>query len=101
MGYSFGASVALRHAARDRRLSRMGGIALVQHHYDDTFLDNVRRPKLFIAGKDDPWAPPEAFRKYVERLQPPKRLHVIPGADHSFSGHLSEVTNVVVEWLTG
>jgi hypothetical protein len=25
---------------------------------------------------------------------------VIPGADHSFSGHLSEVTDVVVDWVT-
>jgi alpha/beta superfamily hydrolase len=100
MGYSFGASVALHHAARDRRLNRMVGIALARHHYDDPFLDNVRRPKLFIAGENDPWAPPEAFRRYVERLQPPKKLHVIPGADHSFSGHLSELTDVVVDWVT-
>jgi alpha/beta superfamily hydrolase len=100
MGYSFGAGVALHHAARDRRLNRMVGIALAKHHYDDPFLDNVRRPKLFIAGENDPWAPAEAFRRYVERLQPPKKLHVIPGADHSFSGHLSEVTDVVVDWVT-
>jgi alpha/beta superfamily hydrolase len=100
MGYSFGASVALHHAARDRRLGRMIGIALTKHHYDDPFLDTVSRPKLFIAGGNDPWAPPEAFRQYVERLEPPKKLHVVDGADHSFSGHLSEVTDVVVGWVT-
>lgn len=99
MGYSFGAGVALQHAARDRRLGRMVGIALAKHHYDDPFLDNVSRPKLFIAGEDDPWAPPEAIRRYLERLQPPKKLHVIDGADHSFSGHLSEVADVLVGWL--
>ncbi len=100
IGYSFGASVALHHAARDRRLSRMVGIALAKQHYDDPFLDNVSRPKLFVGGDNDPWAPPVAFQKYVERLQPPKKLHLISGADHSFSGHVSEVTNVIVEWLT-
>jgi alpha/beta superfamily hydrolase len=100
VGYSFGASVALRHAAQDQRLGRMVGIALVKHHYDDRFLDDVSRPKLFIAGEDDPWAPAQALRGYVERLQPPKKLLVVPGADHSFSGHMSGVTDVIVEWLT-
>ncbi len=100
MGYSFGAGVALHHAARDRRLSRMVGIALAEQHYEDPFLDHVRRPKLFIAGENDPWAPPEAFRTYVERLRAPKKLHVVPGADHSFSGQVSEIADVIVEWLT-
>jgi alpha/beta superfamily hydrolase len=100
IGYSFGAGVALRHAARDQRLRRMVGIALVKHHYEDAFLDNDSRPKLFIAGGDDPWAPPKAFRQYVERLRPPKRLHVVAGADHLFSGQVSEVVSVAVDWLT-
>ncbi len=100
MGYSFGAGVALHHAARDRRLNRMIGVALVQDHYADPFLDHVSRPKLFVAGDEDPWTPLEALRAYVERLQPPKQLHVVAGADHSFSGHLSELTSVIVEWLS-
>jgi pimeloyl-ACP methyl ester carboxylesterase len=78
----------------------MVGIALVEHHYQDPFLDNDTRPKLFIGGESDRWAPAEAFRRYVERLQPPKRLHIIPGADHLFSGRLSEVADVVADWLT-
>jgi alpha/beta superfamily hydrolase len=100
IGYSFGAGVALHHAARDPRLRRMVGIALVRHHYEDPFLDEDPRPKLFIAGGNDPWAPAEALRLYVERLRSPKRLHVVRGADHLFSGHVSNVTGVVVDWLT-
>jgi alpha/beta superfamily hydrolase len=99
IGYSFGAGVALRHAARDRRLRRMVGIALVKHHYEAPFLDDDSRPKLFIAGGDDPWAPAEALHRYVERLRSPKRLHIVPGADHFFSGQMSEVIGVVVDWL--
>lgn len=101
IGYSFGAGVALRHAACDRRLTRMAGIAPAKHHYDSPFLDTVSRPKLFIGAQNDPWAPPDALQAYVERLLPPKKLHVISGADHSFSGHVSEVTDVIVEWLAG
>lgn len=101
IGYSFGAGVALHHAARDQRVHRLVGIALVEGHYGDPFLDEDRRPKLFVAGEDDPWAPVEELRGYVERLKPPKKLHVVQGVGHLFSGHVDEVTDVVVDWLTG
>ena len=99
MGYSFGAGVALHHAARDRRLRRMAGIALVKEHYDDPFLDGDRRPKLFVAGEDDPLAPSEDLRAYVERLSEPKELHIIPGTSHLFTGHVDELSDVVLDWL--
>lgn len=98
-GYSFGAGVALHHAARDPRLRRMIGIALVAEHYNDPFLDGERRPKLFVAGEEDPWAPSEELRAYVERLPGPKQLHIVPGAGHLFSGQVNELTDIVVEWL--
>ncbi|MGD8997644.1 MAG: dienelactone hydrolase family protein [Anaerolineae bacterium] len=100
IGYSFGAGVGLHHAARDRRVGRMVGIALVKHHYEDPFLDYDSRPKLFIAGENDPWAAIEALRQYVARLRPPKELHVVPGADHLFSGKTADVAKVVADWLT-
>ncbi len=100
VGYSFGAGVALRYAVDDPRLGCMVGIALVQHHYEDAFLDEDRRPKLFIAGAKDPWAPADALRGYVERLRPPKRLHVLPNADHLFAGREQEVATLVADFLT-
>lgn len=99
IGYSFGARVALLHAARDRRLQRMVAIALVAHHYADPFLDDDARPKLFVVGEHDPLAPASALRRYVGRLQPPKTLEVIPGADHLFSRQVSRVAAVVANWL--
>jgi hypothetical protein len=99
IGYSFGAGVALHHAARDQRLRRMVAIALVREHYDDPFLDGDRRPKLFLAGDEDPWAPSDDLRAYVERLSSPKRLHLIPNAGHLFTGHVDELSDVVVDWL--
>jgi alpha/beta superfamily hydrolase len=100
IGYSFGAGVALHHAARDQRVARLVGIALVKQHYDDPFLDRDARPKLLVAGGNDPWAPADALRRYVHRLCSPKRLHIVRGAGHLFSGQLSELANVVVDWLT-
>jgi len=101
VGYSFGAGVGLRHAAR-RNTPRVGwlvGIALVQEHYADSFLDADPRPKLFIAGGHDPWAPADALREYVARLSPPKTLHIIPHTDHFFAGHETEVAALTADFL--
>lgn len=100
VGYSFGAGVGLRHGARDPRVGWLVGIALLQEHYADPFLDADPRPKLFIAGGRDAWAPSEPLRAYVERLPPPKALHIIPQTDHFFGGCEAAVATLVADFLT-
>jgi hypothetical protein len=100
VGYSFGAGVGLRHGARDPRVGWLVGIALLQEHYADPFLDADPRPKLFIAGGRDPWAPSDPLRAYVERLQPPKALHILPHTDHFFGGCEAAVATLVADFLT-
>jgi hypothetical protein len=100
IGYSFGAGVGLHHAARDLRLRRLVGIALLQEHYADSFLDTDLRPKLLVAGEHDPWAPAEPLRAYVGRLRPPKALHILPNTDHFFAGRESEVATAIADFLT-
>ena len=101
VGYSFGAEVGLRYAARGNtpHVGWLAGIALVQEHYTDPFLDADPRPKLFIAGEHDPWAPPDGLREYVARLSPPKTLHIIPHTDHFFAGHEAEVATLIGKWV--
>jgi len=99
VGYSFGAGVGLHYAATNGRPRWMVGIALVQAHYADPFLDADLRPKLFIAGAHDPWAPPEPLRAYVARLQPPATLRVIQDTDHLFGGCESKLAGIAVDWL--
>ncbi len=99
IGYSFGAGVGLRHAARDPRVNGLIGIALTQRHYADPFLDQEPRPKLFIVGERDEWAPPDALRRYVARLHPPHTVHVIPHTDHFFARRESKVAQRIVEFL--
>jgi len=99
VGYSFGAGVGLHHAVRDSRLKHLVGIALVQEHYADPFLDADPRPKLFIVGERDPWAPPDALREYVARLSPPKTLRLISGTDHFFGGREGEVAALIADFL--
>lgn len=100
VGYSFGAEVGLHHAARDPRVGWLAGVALIQQFYADPFLDDDPRPKLFIAGDRDSWAPAEPLREYVARLSLPKTLRLIPGAGHSLAGRESEVAALVAGFLT-
>ena len=99
IGYSFGAGVALHQAARDERAQWLAGIALVQEHYEDPFLNEEPRPKLFVAGEHDPWAPAELLRTYVSRLRPPAALRIVAGTDHLFAGREGELADIVGEWL--
>lgn len=101
VGYSFGAEVGLHYAAEkdDPRISWLAGVALIQKFYTDPFLDADRRPKLFIAGDQDEWASADALREYVARLKPPKRLCIIPGADHIFAGCELEVAELIADFL--
>ncbi len=99
VGYSFGAEVGLRHVARDSRVSLLVGIALIQKCYADPFLDADPRPKLFVAGDRDSWAPVDALREYVARLRSPKRLRLVPGASHTFAGREREVAALVADFL--
>lgn len=99
IGYSFGAGVGLQHAARDPRLRWLVAVALVEAEYRDPFLDGDPRPKLFVVGERDPWAPADALRATVERLRPPKRLVVIPQCDHFFGGREGEVAAAIADWL--
>jgi hypothetical protein len=100
VGYSFGAEVGMRHAARDPRLKRIVAIAPVREMYGWTGLDADPRPKLFVVGADDPWAPADALQAYVARLAPPKALHILPSTDHFFVGRERAVASLVAEFLT-
>jgi alpha/beta superfamily hydrolase len=100
VGYSFGAGVGLHHAARDPKVGYLVGIALTQAHYSNPFLDSDTRPKLFVAGARDAWAPAEDLERFVARLRPPKTLYTIPRADHFFADSTAEVATAVADFLT-
>ncbi|HLJ60726.1 MAG TPA: alpha/beta family hydrolase [bacterium] len=50
----------------------------------DAHLPHIRRPMLFIQGSRDALARIDLIEAVVDRLRPLARLHVVPGADHSF-----------------
>jgi hypothetical protein len=68
-------------------------------HYTYPFLPACTFPKLFLSGDRDQYAPVEQLRAIVATAVEPKRLDLIPGADHFFTGHLPAMQAALDAWL--
>lgn len=116
VGYSFGAWVGLSYAQTDPRVVAVAAAGLVAwredalsspgtafnlSRFEPGFLQVFRRPKLFVSGEHDGFVSPQALRGLVDRLPPPKQLHVLPGTDHFFAGREREVGELVAGFVVG
>lgn len=89
-GFSFGASIALRVGCPEARVTRLISIATPGRWLDAPFLAACTKPIVFIHGDRDDVAPLTDLRRLLEDAQrsAPTTVHVVPGADHFFTGHL-------------
>jgi hypothetical protein len=106
MGYSFGASVGLRHVEADPRIVAVVALCLPMGTMaigtlDGQFWENYRRPKLFLAGDRDEICPLSELRPLVERMPQPKELAVLDGVDHFLWGREQEVAEAIGDFLEG
>jgi alpha/beta superfamily hydrolase len=98
-GFSFGATVALRVAARDPRVRAVLALGYPLLRAAETApLAAVRPPRLFVQGEHDEFGPGEALRALVLPLAPPREIVIVPGADHYFTGRLEELHSAVAGW---
>jgi uncharacterized protein len=108
-GFSFGAAVGLRAGCRDVRVKAVIGVGVPAipvaadteepRLYDFNFLQDCTKPKLFISGARDQFAPRPKLEALVALVPEPKELIVIEGADHFFEGRLRELREAVEEWV--
>jgi alpha/beta superfamily hydrolase len=100
VGWSFGASVALREAVGDRRV---GALALVGFPLSETGpslpppptreqLATLDRPVLFVTGQADQFSPLPELRRLARRI-PGAQLAVITDTDHFFWKREREVAD--------
>ena len=102
VGWSFGASVALREALDDGRVTALAlvGIPLRPGDVempplpDRTDLRLFARPVMLLAGEHDRYAPPEDLRAYGA-LFPQAEVMVVPGTDHYFWRRERDAASVV------
>ena len=101
-GWSFGASVALREALDDRRVTALVLIGMPLQPSDldlpalpDTAeLEAFGRPVLVLTGDRDGYCPVTDARAFAASL-PRGRLHVVEGTDHYLGRREREAASVV------
>jgi uncharacterized protein len=98
-GFSFGSWVGLREGCGDSRVSKLIGLGLPVDNIDVTYLRACAKPKLLIQGGNDQFGSRENIERLFATLPEPKRLVIVDGADHFFTGHLDQIGAAINAWL--
>jgi hypothetical protein len=108
-GFSFGAAVGLRAACDDLRIRALIGLGVPvipvptndgePRNYDYECLRGSPKPKLFISGARDKFAPPGTLEALVGSFAEPKKLVRIEAGDHFFEGRLREMRDTMETWV--
>jgi len=107
VGYSFGAAMALSACCSTSpapsRLRALALLGLPTHvpgfEYRYPNLSACTIPKLFLSGADDQFDPDSQLTRLAASAPEPKRLVLLPRADHFFTGQLEPMQRAVAGWL--
>lgn len=103
-GFSFGAAVGLRAACPDDRVQALISLGtpvapIDDRRYDFEFLADCTKPKLFVSGSRDQFAPKPQLQQVFATVPEPKKLVFIEAADHFFEGRLRELREAIELWI--
>lgn len=102
-GFSFGAATGLRAACPDTHVAGLISlgtpVSAEGRVYDYRFLENCKKPKLFVSGSHDQFGPEKNLKQFVSFAAEPKQLVLIAEADHFFEGHLSQMQSAIQDWV--
>ncbi|HTB96002.1 MAG TPA: alpha/beta family hydrolase [Terracidiphilus sp.] len=109
VGFSFGAAMSLMACCHSspsssgkRNVRAVAALGLPTraegHEYRYSFLSHCSIPKLFVSGDRDAFAPVTDLNQVAATTAEPKKLVLIPGADHFFSGRLEAMQNTLAGW---
>jgi uncharacterized protein len=98
-GFSFGSSVGLRVGCGDARVGQLIGMGLPVDNIDFSFLRGCTKPKLLIQGGNDQFGSRASMDALFATIPEAKRLVVVDGADHFFTGKLDAVGSAIDTWL--
>jgi alpha/beta superfamily hydrolase len=107
VGFSFGAAMTIsaccghNHALPNlRALVALGLPTCAEgHNYRYPSLRTSTLPKLFLSGDHDQFAPAIQLVQVAASASDPKRLVLLPGADHFFTGQLAPMQRALAGWL--
>jgi len=99
-GYSFGAIMALRHAAASPGLAAAIAVSppTVAGPLDGIFIEP---PLLLVAGDRDEYCDTSVLASYREQVGRNVQLEVLPGVDHFWWGADDRLAEVVTRFIAG
>lgn len=103
-GFSFGSRIGSEVAIDDERIRRLIMIGTPVDKYGDfEFLDNLRKPVLFVHGDQDEFGSLANLRVLFERVaaNTDAELVTFNNCGHFFDDHLAELRTAVAEWTKG
>ena len=104
-GFSFGSWVGSMWALRDGQVERFIGLGMPASTNIDgrtfDFLDRPPAPMLIVQGTRDQYGSREAIVALGERLRAkgPVEVRFVEGADHFFTGHLTQLAHALKDGL--
>jgi alpha/beta superfamily hydrolase len=106
-GFSFGAAMVLAACCRrDRAQTHIRALALLGlptdapgRDYSYPQLAACTIPKLFLSGDHDQFAPAGDLEALAAAAADPKRVTLVSGADHFFSGRIRAMQESLAAWL--
>jgi alpha/beta superfamily hydrolase len=98
VGYSFGASLLARLLNERVRGVVLIGATLAQHEYSS--LATSTMPKLLIAADNDFATPLGTTESWLAAAAEPKRLVIVPSAEHFYRGQEPRIVEEIMRWLT-
>ncbi len=100
-GFSFGSWVGLRVGCGDSRVAKLIGLGIPVDNVDVNYLRQCQKPKLLIQGGNDQFGSRANIESLFATIPEPKKLVIVEGADHFFTGKLDQVGAAITEWLGG
>jgi alpha/beta superfamily hydrolase len=98
-GFSFGSFVGLKVGCADPRVSSLIGLGIPVDSSDLTYLKSCAKSKLIVQGSNDQFGSRANVEALFSQMPEPKRLVIVEGVDHFFTGKLNEVGAAIDEWL--
>lgn len=104
-GFSFGSWVGSMWALKDGRVERFIGLGMPASTNIDgrtfDFLDRPPAAMLIVQGTRDQYGSREAIEALAERLRAkgPVEVRFVEGADHFFTGHLTQLADALKDGL--
>jgi alpha/beta superfamily hydrolase len=100
-GFSFGTRMGSEVATTDDRVVRLISIGTPVDKYDDfDYLENLRKPILFVHGDRDEFGSVESLKKLVDKVSgnTETELVIFENCGHFFDNHLNELREIVKDW---